>query len=44
MSLDDLKRVGETWLNPDQASVAVVSDAETLEREADNLGLRVEEL
>jgi len=44
VTLDDLKRVGETWLDPEQASVAVVADAETLGREADGLGLRVEEL
>ena len=44
VTLDDLKRVGETYLQPELASIAVVSDAETLEREAADLGLRVEEL
>jgi len=44
VTLDDLKRVGETYLDPARASTAVISDAETLEREADALGLRVEQL
>jgi predicted Zn-dependent peptidase len=44
VSLDDLKRVGETWLIPEQASIAVVGDADTLEREGAALGLRIEEL
>jgi predicted Zn-dependent peptidase len=44
VSLDDLKRVAETWLIPEQASIAVVGDADTLEREGAALGLRIEEL
>ena len=44
VTLDDLKRVGEIYLQPELASVAVVSDAETLEREAADLGLRIEVL
>ncbi|QKT04007.1 insulinase family protein [Ectothiorhodospiraceae bacterium 2226] len=34
VSLDDLRRVGETYLRPEQASVAVVSNAGCLERAA----------
>ncbi len=37
---DDLKRVGETYLQPDRASVAVLSDAKTVEGHGD-LGLTV---
>jgi Zn-dependent M16 (insulinase) family peptidase len=44
VSLYDLKRVGETYLIPEQASIAVVGDADTLEREGAALGLTIEEL
>jgi hypothetical protein len=36
----DLKRVAETWLKPERASIAVISDPATLGRHAD-LGLEV---
>ncbi len=38
--LDDLKRVTETYLNPDKASTAVITSAATLEQKG-NLGLEV---
>jgi hypothetical protein len=36
----DLKRVAETWLKPERASIAVISDPATLGRHAD-LGLEI---
>jgi Zn-dependent M16 (insulinase) family peptidase len=44
VTLDDLRRVGEAWLNPEQASTAVVSDPKTLEQAAPSLGLAVRTL
>ena len=38
--LDDLKRVTQTYLNPDKASTAVITNAATLEQKG-NLGLDV---
>ncbi|CAK0773355.1 presequence protease [Gammaproteobacteria bacterium] len=44
VTLDDLRRVGALYLNPERASVAVVSDPATLEREAGRLGLTVRQV
>ncbi len=44
VTLDDLRRVGETWLDSEQASTAVISDPRTLERAAPSLGLEVHTL
>ena len=35
VTLDDLKRVTETYLHPDRASTAVISNAATLEQKGD---------
>ena len=40
VTLDDLKRVTETYLRPDKASTAVITNAATLEQRGD-LGLDV---
>ncbi|CAK0760620.1 hypothetical protein CCP3SC15_2640004 [Gammaproteobacteria bacterium] len=44
VTLDDLRRVGVTYLNPEKASIAVVSDPTTLEREGERLGLVVRQV
>ena len=44
VSLEDLRRVGETWLKPAAANTAVISDRATLERVAPELGLRIQVL
>jgi Zn-dependent M16 (insulinase) family peptidase len=38
--IDDLKRVTQTYLHPDKASTAVITNAATLEQKG-NLGLEV---
>jgi presequence protease len=40
VTIDDLKRVGETWLKPEQASVAVITSPDLLDRSGD-LGMEV---
>jgi Zn-dependent M16 (insulinase) family peptidase len=40
VTLDDLKRVGETYFNPDKASIAVITNAATLDQAGD-LGMDV---
>lgn len=44
VTLDDLKRVSRQYLVPETASVAVVSNHETLMAEASHLGLQIEKL
>lgn len=44
VNLEDLQRVGETWLRPEAAHTAVVSDRATLERVAPQLGLNIQAL
>jgi len=44
VTLEDLQRVGETWLRPERASTAVVSDPQTAARVAPALGLEVRTL
>jgi Zn-dependent M16 (insulinase) family peptidase len=44
VSLDDLIRVGEQWLDPSRASTAVVSHAGTLQASAGGLGLEMKRL
>ena len=44
VTLDDLRRVGARYLDPEKASVAVVSDPTTLEREGEKLGLVVRQV
>jgi hypothetical protein len=44
VTLEDLTRVAEQWLDPERASTAVVSDAATLRQVAEPLGLTVETL
>ncbi|CAK0744779.1 presequence protease [Gammaproteobacteria bacterium] len=44
VTIDDLRRVGALYLNPEKASVAVVSDPTTLEREGEKLGLVVRQI
>ena len=41
VSLDDLQRAAQTWLAPERASVAVVSNANSLEKEGEQLGLEL---
>ncbi len=43
VTLDDLKRVGETWLRPEKASTAVISHADN-EAAAKQLGLEIVQL
>lgn len=44
VTLDDLRRVGELYFDPAKASVAVVSNSTTLEREGERLGLVVRQV
>ena len=44
VTLDDLRRVGEAWLDAEKASTAVVSDPKTLAVEAPKLDLEVRTL
>ena len=47
VTLDDLKRAGETWLQPEQASIAVITSHSGLDAAEDcvaRYGLQVEEL
>jgi hypothetical protein len=44
VTIEDVQRVGKTWLSPERASTAVLSDRRTLEGVAEGLGLRVETL
>ncbi len=44
VTLDDLRRVGEAWLDAEKASTAVVSDPKTLAEEAPKLDLEVRTL
>ncbi len=44
VTLDDLRRVGALYLDPAKASIAVVSDPTTLNREGDSLGLTVRQI
>ncbi len=41
VTLDDLRRVGATWLDPARASTAILSDRRTLEAAAPGLGLEL---
>ena len=41
VTLDDLKRVGATYLDPERASIAVISDADALAREPATSACRV---
>ncbi|MDV2081215.1 insulinase family protein [Marinobacter xestospongiae] len=43
VTMDDLKRVANTWLTPEKASIAVVTSADR-RAEAEALGLSIEEL
>lgn len=40
VTIDDLRRVGETWLKPEQASIAVITSPDRLEKTGD-MGLAV---
>ena len=44
VTLADLQRVGSTYLHPERASIAVLSNAQTLADTADRLGLHVNTL
>ncbi len=44
VTLEDLRRVGDSYLRPERASIAVLSNARTLDKEADELGLEVSSL
>lgn len=44
VNIEDLRRVGANYLNPAQASIAVISDAVTLERDNAKLGLTIRQI
>jgi presequence protease len=41
VSLADLQRVAKTWLKPEQAHLAALANGQTLQKEAENLGLDI---
>ncbi|MEM7020821.1 MAG: insulinase family protein, partial [Pseudomonadota bacterium] len=44
VTMGDLKRVGEKYLNPENANIAVISDAATLEKQAEALRLEIRQV